>query len=311
MTSLPQKTLFADALFIGASASARAGENLVEDPSFEETQDPNRFGVVFKKWLGWKFDGDCSFGVGQVAHSGKTSGLLRGTASPKIRLWAERELEPGRYRTTAWIRGLDIGTGAWNTTTEFMFNGKYMQLSKNGTFGWTKLTYVADVPEKAKVLGPSFGLMAPGLFWIDDVTLEKVGTAVPLTDAPVLGKEEAPITPPGPLAAGYVRCGECNYCLDGRAEDFNHLNGSPDGTLILDIVLEHGREGVDDYRRLLTLARLCKEKKGTPAAEAGEKLIAERLASFKLGQYDHKPMFPVEDYDAFRAKTNAAIDELR
>ena len=105
--------------------------------------------------------------------------------------------------------------------------------------------------------------------------------------------------------------GDPYYCLDGRAEDFNHLNGSPDGTLILDMIMEHSREGIDDYRRLLTLARLCKEKKGTPAAEAGEKLINERMNSFKIGQCDHEPMFSIEDYDAFRAKTNAAIDALR
>ena len=41
--------------------------------------------------------------------------------------------------------------------------------------------------------GPSFGLMAPGYFWIDDVSLERVCNDVPLTEQPVLGKEESPI----------------------------------------------------------------------------------------------------------------------
>ena len=40
-----------------------------------------------------------------------------------------------------------------------MFDGKYQQLNKNGTFGWTKLTYVGEIKEK-KQAGPSFGLMA-------------------------------------------------------------------------------------------------------------------------------------------------------
>src|SRR5262249_21656327 len=58
---------------------------------------------------------------------------------------------------------------------------------------------------------PSFGLMAPGYFWVDDVTIEKVGADVPLTPFPVFGREEAPITPPGTLAGEAVRCPECGY----------------------------------------------------------------------------------------------------
>ncbi len=76
-----------------------------------------------------------------------------------------------------------------------MFDDKYMQLNKDGTFGWTRLTYVAELKQKKKA-GPSFGLMAPGRFWIDDVSLERVGPEVPLTPAPILGKEESPISPP-------------------------------------------------------------------------------------------------------------------
>jgi hypothetical protein len=53
--------------------------------------------------------------------------------------------------------------------------------------------------------------MAPGYFWIDDVTLEKVGGDVPLTEKPVLGVEEAAIAPPGELEADAVRCPECGY----------------------------------------------------------------------------------------------------
>ena len=91
-----------------------------------------------------------------------------------------------------------------------MFDGKYMQLNKNGTFGWTRLTYVGEIKEK-KQAGPSFGLMAPGYFWIDDVALVKVGDDVPLTETPVLGKEEAPIAPAGRTRPRRVRCAECGY----------------------------------------------------------------------------------------------------
>ena len=187
-----------------------AAENLVEDPSFEAPKERDRWGNVFVKWGGWKYEGDCEQRVGLIARTGKHAALLYGGAAPKIRITQNVDLEPGRYQITAWLRGLDIGIGIWNMTTEFMFDAKYIQLAKNGTFGWTKLTYVGEIKEKKKA-GPSFGLMAPGYFWIDDVAMEKVGDDVPLTEKPVLGAEEAPIDPPGELGPGAVRCAECGY----------------------------------------------------------------------------------------------------
>ncbi len=185
-------------------------KNLLGNPSFEITKDKDQFGLVFPQWGGWKYEGDCDFRVGQVAHSGKHSCLLFGGAGPKIRAAQNVELPPGRYKVTAYLRGLDIGTGVWNNTTEFMFADKFFGLKKNGTFGWTKLTYVAELPEK-KQAGPSFGLWAPGYFWIDDVSLAKVGSDEPLTAEPVLGKEESPIAPPEEFGPGAVRCAECGY----------------------------------------------------------------------------------------------------
>jgi hypothetical protein len=201
----------AAAVLLGATA-ASAAENLIEDPSFELPKDRDPFGLVFARWGGWKYEGDCSFEVGRVAHSGKLSCLLVGASAPKIRVTApDRELPPGRYRVTAFLRGVEIGAGTWNQTTELMFDGKYIPLGRNGTFGWSKLTYVGEVKEKKKVSGPSFGLMAPGWLWIDDVTLEKVPDDTPLTDKPLLGPEEAPIAPPGELGVDPVRCPGCGY----------------------------------------------------------------------------------------------------
>ena len=91
-----------------------------------------------------------------------------------------------------------------------MFDDKYIQLAKGGTFGWTPLTYVADLTAK-KEATVSFGLMGTGYFWIDDVTLTKVGNDVPLTDKPSLGAEASPIALPGELTAAAVRCPECGY----------------------------------------------------------------------------------------------------
>jgi len=191
-------------------ADSLRAANLVADPSFEMVKNRDQAGRVFAKWEGWKYEGDCSFEVGEVPHTGKTSALLLCSSPGKIRIAQTQDLEPGRYRITAYIRGLDIGTGIWNQTTEFMFDDKYVSLKKNGVFGWSLLTYVADLSTRKKT-GPSFGLMAPGYLWIDDVSMERVGGDVKLTEVPVLGREEAPIAPPGPLRGAAIHCPRCRY----------------------------------------------------------------------------------------------------
>ncbi len=195
-------------------AAVRA-DNLIADPSFEEPMPKDRFGHVFAHWSGWIYEGDCDFRVSDLAHTGKHSLLMFGSDKPKIRAWADKlALDPGRYRVTAYLRGLDVGTGVYGQTTEFMFAGKYMPLHKNGTFGWSKLTYVGEVKERGEATYPSFGLMAPGYFWVDDVSLEKVGDDVPLTPQPEIGPEEKAVAPPGELGANVVRCPDCGYRND-------------------------------------------------------------------------------------------------
>jgi hypothetical protein len=105
--------------------------------------------------------------------------------------------------------------------------------------------------------------------------------------------------------------GDPYYALDGREDDYAWCNSAPDGTLIPSLDFERLREGVDDYRMILTLARLAKEKKGTPEAAAADKLLSERLASFKLGQRDHDALFGAADWNEWRTKVSDAIAALR
>ena len=58
-----------------AYALSAQSPNLLEDPSFEITKERDQFGLVFAKWGGWKYEGDCSFAVGQVARTGRHSSL--------------------------------------------------------------------------------------------------------------------------------------------------------------------------------------------------------------------------------------------
>ncbi len=218
--------------------SIDGGANLIDDPSFEITKGRGLFGNVFEKWSGWKWDGDCEFAAGDVPHTGNTSALVICNSAGKIRIAQTQDLKPGRYLITAYIRGLDIGTGAYDMSTEFMFNDKYIPLKKNGTFGWTRLTYVADITQPTKS-GPSFGLWAPGLLWIDDVSMELVGADVKLTETPILSKEESPIVPPSALGPGAVHCPRCAYrnmpgwkkcyaCGASLSEGEAEFNGPPE-----------------------------------------------------------------------------------
>ena len=184
--------------------------NLIDDPSFEQPMERDQFGHVFAKWSGWNYEGDCKFEVGLAARTGAASGMMSCAGPGKIRLEQLHDLAPGRYAITAYIRGLEIESGTYGFDTEFMFADKYFQLKKKGTFGWTQLRYVADLDKAAKA-GPSVGLYGAGMLWIDDVTMEKVDADVKTTAEPALGKEEAPIAPPGPLGEGAVHCPRCAY----------------------------------------------------------------------------------------------------
>ena len=105
--------------------------------------------------------------------------------------------------------------------------------------------------------------------------------------------------------------GDPYYALDCREDDYAWCNSTPDGRLVPSLELERIREGLGDYRRLITLKRLAGEKAGTPAATQAEKLMADRMASFKLGQRDHDALFGKADWAEFRTKMNTAIEALR
>ena len=89
---------------------------------------------------------------------------------------------------------------SWNQTTEFMFAGNYMPLNKNGTFGWTKLTFVGDVPEQKDYVAPEL--------WPD-------GTRVPVGGRCVC-REVDPQTPLTPAAG--ARAGGVAHCAARRID---------------------------------------------------------------------------------------------
>jgi len=105
--------------------------------------------------------------------------------------------------------------------------------------------------------------------------------------------------------------GDPYYALDCREDDYSWCNSSPSGELIPTVYFEQLREGVNDYRYMQTLARLAREHAGTPEAVSAEKLLADRLAAFKLGDRDHDKLFGSDDWVTFRVKLSDAIEALR
>lgn len=208
------------ALELAAAAPPPASAaNLIPDPSFENARDPDRFGRCFPQWGGWIYAEPAAFGVGRVAHSGSNSCVLSGEQGCKIRIFSNNQPAPaGRYRLHAFIRGLEIGPGAYGRAIDFSagLRDQWWTITNRITFGWSPLTYVFEVPPPPGTNAPpmiafKLGLLAEGHLWVDDVSLERVDAAVPLTPEPQLGPEEAPLAPPGPFTEPLVRCPECGY----------------------------------------------------------------------------------------------------
>jgi hypothetical protein len=108
-----------------------------------------------------------------------------------------------------------------------------------------------------------------------------------------------------------VAAGDPYYALDCREDDYAWCNASPGGELIPSVEFERLRDGLDDYRRLITLARLAERQPRSRAAQAGRELIATRMKAFKLGQRDHDVLFSSQDWLAFRRRTDDLIEALR
>jgi hypothetical protein len=106
-----------------------------------------------------------------------------------------------------------------------------------------------------------------------------------------------------------VVAGDPYYALDCREDDYAWCNATPAGELVPSIAFVRLREGLDDYRRLLTLNRLAEEKAGTPAAAAAREIISTRLGAFALGERDERSL--PEGWAGLRRELDDAIEALR
>lgn len=105
--------------------------------------------------------------------------------------------------------------------------------------------------------------------------------------------------------------GDPYYALDCREDDYSWCAANARGELVPSIHFERDiRAGIDDYRAMATLDRLCRANPGRPAALAGRRLLDSKLAGFKLGDRDHNARWPVSEYRAFRLQLYRAIEAM-
>jgi hypothetical protein len=107
-----------------------------------------------------------------------------------------------------------------------------------------------------------------------------------------------------------IVAGDPYYALDCREDDYAWANSAPDGRLVPWVGFYRNAAGLTDYRYLLTLARLAKEKAGTPAAKRAADLIQSRMAAFPLGQVEPDARFLAEGWTAYRRSLADAIEAL-
>lgn len=103
--------------------------------------------------------------------------------------------------------------------------------------------------------------------------------------------------------------GDPYYALDSREDDYAWANSTPDGQLVPSVEFLRITAGLNDYRYLLTLARLAKQKPGTPAAHAAGQLIARRMAAFHLG--DRVRSLKPDEWRALRQEVGSAIEAFQ
>jgi hypothetical protein len=105
--------------------------------------------------------------------------------------------------------------------------------------------------------------------------------------------------------------GDPYYALDCREDDYSWCHTNAAGDLIPTIHFEREiREGLDDYRYLLTLANLAAAKPNHPQAAAARRLITDKLAAFKLGERNHDAKWPTTELRTYRLQLAETIEAL-
>lgn len=196
------------------SAMAQSEPNLLPDGSFEQPKNADKYGRVFTNWLGWIYEQKGWFEVSPLASDGSYSCLMRANEHGKIRITSQKlDLPPGRYELSAFLRGLDIAPHRWKRPIDFSmgFDNKFFPLNRTGSFDWTRVRYVFELPPGANRKPQFFvGLHSAGSLWIDNARLIRVGQDTPLTEAPQWQTAQRPLKPDFTETLS-TRCPDCGF----------------------------------------------------------------------------------------------------
>lgn len=140
------------------------------------------------------------------AHQGRSSGRLssREGSDPKgfgtlMQSFAADDYRTSRVRLRAWLKteGVTGWAGLWlriDVGGEGAVLDNMQDRPLSGDTPWRAVEVVLDVPKQADLIALGVLLDGPGMVWIDDVTIEKVDHAVPLTiPNAVVERPEAPV----------------------------------------------------------------------------------------------------------------------
>ncbi len=123
-----------------------------------------------------------SFGEGEsffsetIGHNSKGSlSLINGHNQETTWNKKFKDLTPGTYELSLWLRGLNLELGQWNYGVWIFYDGgkgtKNLITSGEGTFNWNQLR--ASIKVSGNSLALWVRLKGPGQLWIDDVSLVK------------------------------------------------------------------------------------------------------------------------------------------
>lgn len=158
-------------------------KNLLADPGFEG--DGNAWDYSLPPFPGLKVERDTT-----VAHGGRASIHMHGGRAPfqartgMVQVFDGRPFWGKRLRVSAWMRCDSLRNGGpYVKIFASTANGELMGPSASelgGTLPWTQTSYEMDIPPGADLVSAWFMYSAPatsGDLWLDDCSLEVVGTA--------------------------------------------------------------------------------------------------------------------------------------
>jgi hypothetical protein len=146
---------------------------------------------------GWFVAGDTpqdyEFGVDQeVAYSGKASGYIKSRGLPRgfgtlMQMIKANIYRGKRLRISAYLKSEKVARASmWmrvdGAEEKILSFDNMLDRSITGTTNWTKYDIVLEVPPESIHIAFGVILAGQGHVWVDNISLEPVGTDVPVTD---------------------------------------------------------------------------------------------------------------------------------